>query len=161
MAWLAALKYQGPTAIVLSRQALPDLQALMSRMLKAWDRRLHCQKRIDAAELYSVCHRIRRYLLHLMCAGFEKEVNRSVSSPCLAGRYSKKQDDAYKASCRRWQSRTNVSALKPPSVSGGINGSALKALRSAWRLSESRRPLSDLAAEFGFTVDAIMDRLLT
>ena len=159
-AWMSALKYKGPTAIILTRQKLPDLGATKDDFAGKVERGGYILKKEGGK--CDFC---------LMATGSEvslamdvaKELEtrgkqvRVVSIPCWE--LFEKQDQAYKDSVvggdlgkrvsieagitRGWQEW-----IGPEGIAIGIDHYGLSA------------PMSDIAAEFGFTVEAILDRLL-
>jgi transketolase len=161
MAWLAALKYQGPTAIVLSRQALPELPATKVAYAAGLGRGAYIVKKESTPPQFTLFATGSEVSLALdVAAALEKRGKsvRVISMPCWE--IFEAQDDAYKASIVGGNLGKRVSIEAAVSFGWhrwiGPDGIAI----SMETFGESA-PMSDLAAEFGFTVDAILDRLLT
>lgn len=161
MAWLAALKYQGPTAIILSRQALPELAATKVPYAAGLGRGAYIVKKESAPPQFTLFSTGSEVSLALdVAVALEKRGKsvRVVSMPCWE--IFEAQDDAYKASIVGGNLGKRVSIEAAVSFGWhrwiGPDGIAI----SMESFGESA-PMSDLAAEFGFTVDAILDRLLT
>jgi len=161
MAWIAALKYQGPTAIALSRQALPDLGVTKLPYAQGMGRGAYIVKKESTPPNFTLFATGSELSLALdVAAGLEKrgKAVRVVSMPCWE--LFEAQDDAYKASVVGGNLGKRVSIEAAVSFGWhkwiGPDGIAI----SMETFGESA-PISDLAAEFGFTVDAILDRLLT
>lgn len=160
MAWIAALKYQGPTAIALSRQALPDLGVTQLPYAQGMGRGAYIVKKEAAPPNFTLFATGSELSLALdVATGLEKRGKsvRVVSMPCWE--IFEAQDDGYKASVVGGDLGKRVSIEAAVSFGWhkwiGPDGMAI----SMETFGESA-PISDLAAEFGFTVDAILDRLL-
>lgn len=161
MAWIAALKYQGPTAIALSRQALPDLGVTKLPYAQGMGRGAYIVKKEATPPNFTLFATGSELSLALdVASGLEKRGKsvRVVSMPCWE--IFEAQDDGYKASVIGGNLGKRVSIEAAVSFGWhkwiGADGLAI----SMETFGESA-PIGDLAAEFGFTVDAILDRLLT
>lgn len=161
MAWLAALKYEGPTAIVLSRQALPELAGTAVPYEQGMGRGAYIVKKESAPLHFTLFATGSELSLALdVAAALEKRGKsvRVISMPCWE--IFEKQDEAYKTSIVGGNLGKRVS-IEAATCFGwhrwiGTDGIAI----SIESFGESA-PMSELATEFGFTVDAILGRLFT
>lgn len=159
MAWLAALHYRGPTALILSRQNLPDLAGCRVPYEEGMGRGAYLVKKESAKPDFTLIATGSEVSLALEVAlALEKrgKAVRVISMPCWE--LFEEQSDDYKKnlfadSGRRVSIESGVSFGWAKWI--GFDGIAI----SIDSFGESA-PQSDLAAEFGFTVDAILDRLL-
>ena len=161
MAWIAALEYKGPTAIVLSRQNLPELSHTNVSYKEGMGRGGYIVKKERGSTpdftLFSTGSELS---LALDAADRLEKIGkhvRVISMPCWA--LFDKQPESYKQSV----------------VEGdlGVRAAIEAAIDFGWhkyigrhgvticmeRFGESA-PAADLAQEFGFTVDAIVERLI-
>jgi transketolase len=161
MAWIAALRYRGPTALVLSRQNLPELAGCNVSYDEGMGRGAYIVKRENAKADFTLMATGSEVSLAIdVAAALEKMGKhvRVVSMPCWS--LFEQQSDDYKRSVvggdigRRVSIESGVSFGWSKWI--GPEGIAI----SIETYGESA-PLSDLAAEFGFTVDAIVSRLLS
>lgn len=159
MAWLAALRYKGPTAIILSRQNLPDLVETEISYKDGMGRGAYIikkEKKKADFTLFSTgseLHLAMEVAAHLEKSG--KNV-RVVSMPCWS--IFEEQDESYKRSIIGGDIGKRV-AIEAGSELGwhkyiGIDGIAI--CMKGFGLSA---PAQELAVEFGFTADAIVKRL--
>jgi transketolase len=160
MAWMAALRYQGPTALVLSRQALPDLAGANVPYDQGVGRGGYIIKKENGPPQFTLFATGSEVSLALdVAAALEKtgRATRVVSMPCWE--LFEAQDDVYRESVAGGALGKRVSIEAGVSFGWhkwiGQEGVAI----SIETFGESA-PQSDLAADFGFTVDAILDRLL-
>jgi transketolase len=159
MAWLAALHYRGPTALILSRQNLPDLAGCHVSYEEGMGLGAYLVKKESAKPDFTLIATGSEVSLALDVAlALEKrgKAVRVISMPCWE--LFEEQSDDYKKSLfadsgRRVSMESGVSFGWAKWI--GLDGIAI----SIDSFGESA-PQSDLAAEFGFTVDAILDRLL-
>lgn len=160
-AWLAALNYEGPTLLVLTRQNLPTLSETAVSYKEGVGRGAHILKKESGKPDFCFFATGSEVSLALDVAhALEKRDKkvRVVSVPCWE--LFDKQDEAYKASILEGDLGKRVSIEAGVSFGWskfigdhGISISIDEFGRSA--------PLGDIANEFGFTVDAILDRLLS
>jgi transketolase len=159
-AWVAALHYKGPTAIVLSRQNLPDLEATNLPYEKGMARGAYIVKKEKSKPDFTLFSTGSELSLALeVAAHLEKlgKQTRVISMPCWA--LFEKQSEDYKKSVVEGDLGIRV-AIEAASDFGwhryiGRHGIAI--CMETFGLSA---PAPDLAAEFGFTPDAIVERLL-
>lgn len=161
MAWIAALRYRGPTALVLSRQNLPELASCNVPYDQGMGKGAYIIKKESTKPDFTLMGTGSEVSLAMdVCAALEKigKSVRVISMPCWE--LFEEQSDEYKRSVvggdlgRRVSIEAGVSFGWSKWI--GPEGIAI----SVETFGESA-PLSDLAAEFGFTVDSILDRLLS
>ncbi len=161
MAWIAALEYKGPTAIVLSRQGLPLLECTQVPYNQGVGKGAYIARKEKKKPDFTIFSTGSELHLAMEVAerleSLEKDV-RVVSMPCSA--IFEKQDAAYKESIAGGDLGVRV-AIEAASEFGwhkyiGREGVAI--CMEGFGLSA---PQADLAEEFGFTVDAIVERLMS
>lgn len=162
MAWIAALRYRGPSAIILSRQALPQLELTHHFSYdNGLARGAYILKKESRSPDFTLLATGSEVWLALdVATALEKrgKAVRVISMPCWE--LFEEQEEAYK------QSVIGGNLGKRVSIEAGVSfgwhqwigpeGIAI----SIESFGESA-PLSDLQAEFGFNVDAILRRLLS
>lgn len=160
MAWIAALRYRGPTALVLSRQNLPELDACNVPYEQGMSKGAYIVKKENTKPDFTLMATGSEVSLAVDVAAALEKLGKSVrviSMPCWE--LFDEQSDEYKRSIvggdlgRRVSIEAGVTFgwskwIGPEGLAIGID-----------TFGESA-PQSDLAAEFGFTVDSIVDRLL-
>ncbi len=160
MAWLAALRYLGPTALILSRQNLPELACCKLPYDQGMGRGAYIIKKENSKADFTLMATGSEVSLALDVATALEKIGKGVrviSMPCWE--LFEEQTDAYK------QSVLGGSIGRRVSIESGVSFGWAKWVGpegitiSIDSFGESA-PQSDLAAEFGFTVDAILDRLL-
>jgi len=161
MAWIAALRYRGPTALVLSRQNLPDLEGTHVHYDHGMGKGAYIVKKEENKPDFTLFATGSEVSLALDVAiALEKlgKTVRVVSMPCWE--IFEEQSETYKNSIvggdlgQRVSIEAGVSFGWPKWI--GHDGMAI----CIDSFGESA-PMGDLAAEFGFTVDSILDRLLS
>ena len=161
MAWVAALRYRGPTALILSRQNLPDCPGTNVSYDEGMAKGAYIVKRESKQPDFTLLATGSELSLALdVATALEKrgKATRVVSMPCW--KLFEEQSDAYKNSVVGGNLGRRVS------IEAGVSFGWQKWIGpegipiSIERFGESA-PISDLACEFGFTVDAILDRLLS
>ena len=161
MAWIAALRYRGPTALVLSRQNLPDLEGTHVHYDHGMGKGAYIVKKEGNKPDFTLFATGSEVSLALDVAiALEKlgKTVRVVSMPCWE--IFEEQSETYKNSIvggdlgQRVSIEAGVSFGWPKWI--GHDGMAI----CIDSFGESA-PMGDLAAEFGFTVDSILDRLLS
>lgn len=160
MAWLAALKYKGPTAIILSRQNLPLLEATNLPYAEGMGRGAYIVKKEEGKPHFTLFATGSEVSLALDVAErletIDKQV-RVVSMPCW--QIFEKQEESYKESIVGGDLGTRVS-IEAAGEFGWhkyIGREGIAICMEGFGLSA---PAADLAVEFGFTVDAIVERLI-
>lgn len=160
MAWIAALHYRGPTAIVLSRQALPDLFPQVSYD-QGMSKGAYILKKEDKPPHFTLIATGSEVSLAMDVAVALDKIGKSVrviSMPCWE--IFEGQSEEYKLSVigGNLGKRVSIEAATPFGWSKWIGPEGIAIGIDTYGESA---PQSDLAAEFGFTVDSILDRLLT
>lgn len=161
MAWLAALKYKGPTALVLSRQSLPDIPGTHVSYAQGMARGAYIikkEKKQPDFTLFATGSEVSLAFDVATALENQGKAVRVVSMPCWELFW--KQDEAYKESVVGGNIGQRVSIEAGVSFGWhqwiGHDGIAI----SIETFGESA-PQADLAAEFGFTVDAILAKLFS
>lgn len=161
MGWIAALRYQGPTALILSRQSLPELAATNVSYDQGVGKGAYIVKKETKPPQFTLFSTGSEVHLALdVATALEKQGKsvRVVSMPCWE--IFEKQSEEYKNSVVGGNLGKRVSIEAAVSFGWqkwiGMDGISI----SMETFGESA-PHTDLAAEFGFTVDSILDRLLT
>jgi len=160
MAWIAALRYHGPTLIIGSRQAIPELAPTKVSFEQGMGRGAYIVKKEKQKPDFSLFSTGSELSLALDVAERLEQMGKSVrvvSMPVWA--LFEKQDEAYKHSVVGGDLGIRV-AIEAAAEFGwhkyiGIDGIAV--CMEGFGLSA---PAADLAQEFGFTVDAIVERLM-
>lgn len=161
MAWMAALRYRGPSLLVLSRQALPQLDVCNIPYEEGMSKGAYIIKKEQSKPDFTLIATGSEVSLALEVAialeKVDKEV-RVISMPCW--QIFELQDDEYKKKVIGGDLGVRVSIEAGVSFGWskwiGPEGISI----SIESFGESA-PIGDLAAEFGFTVDAILNRLLS
>jgi transketolase len=161
MAWLAALRYRGPTAIILSRQSLPQLEGTKVSYAGGMAKGAYIVKKESTKPDFTLMATGSEVTLALdvahALAKRDKSV-RVVSMPCWE--LFDAQSDEYKKELLGGDlgKRVSIEAgvtqgwhrwIGPDGIAIGID-----------TFGESA-PMSDLQLEFGFNVDAILNRILS
>lgn len=161
MAWMAALRYRGPSVLVLSRQALPELEECNVSYEEGMSKGAYIIKKEQSKPDFTLIATGSEVSLALEVAIALEKVDKQVrviSMPCW--QIFELQDDEYKRKIIGGDLGVRVSIEAGVSFGWskwiGPEGISI----SVESFGESA-PMGDLAAEFGFTVDAILNRLLT
>lgn len=160
MAWLAAIKYRGPTAIVLCRQAVPELAEANIPYDQGMGRGAYILKSSSKKLDFTLFATGSEVSIAVDVAAALEKVGKSVrvvSMPCWA--LFEKQSDEYKKSIIGGDLGQKVSIEAGVSMGWAkwIGQDGISICMDTFGASGSP---SDLASEFGFTVDAILHRLL-
>jgi transketolase len=162
MAWIAALRYQGPTAIILSRQHLPDLSQTQVSFEKGMGRGAYIIKREKGEKPdFTLFATGSELSLALDTAERLEKMGKQVrviSFPCWA--LFEKQSDEYKASIVEGDLGIRV-AIEAAVDFGWHKYIGRHGIAICMESFGHSAPAQDLAPEFGFTVDAIVERLLS
>ncbi len=160
MAWLAALKYDGPTALVLSRQNLPDLQGTKVPYAEGMGRGAYIIKKEKKKPKFMLVATGSEVSLALdVAAALEKMGHdvRVISMPCWE--LYEEQPKEYKDSVFGGDLGQRVSIEAGVEMGWhkyiGIDGIAICIDRYG-----ASAPYKDLAVEYGFTVESILERIL-
>lgn len=161
MSWIAALRYRGPTALILSRQNLPELSCCNVAYENGMAKGAYIVKKESGKAEFTLIATGSELALALDVAAALEKIGKGVrviSMPCWE--LFEEQSDEYKWSVLGGEIGKRVS------IEAGVSFGWSKWIGpfgisiSIETYGESA-PISDLAAEFGFTVDSILDRLLT
>jgi len=161
MAWLAALRYEGPTALVLSRQNLPDLEPTQVSYDEGVGRGAYVVHREKGAPDFTLFATGSELFLALETAERLEKLGKSVrviSMPCWA--LFEKQPEEYKRSIIEGNLGTRV-AIEAGVELGWHKYIGRDGIAICMEGFGASAPAADLAIEFGFTVDAILERLLS
>lgn len=160
MAWIAALRYRGPSAIILTRQNLPQLVGTDIPYDQGMGKGAYIIKKETSAPQFTLFATGSELSLALDVAGALEKRGKSVrvvSMPCVE--LFEKQSDAYK------ESVVGGNLGKRVSIEAGVampwyKWIGMDGIAISIETFGASAPASDLATEFGFTVDAILARLL-
>lgn len=161
MAWMAALRYRGPSLLVLSRQTLPELDVCNVSYEEGMSKGAYILKKEHSQPDFTLMATGSEVSLALEVAQALEKVGKQVrviSMPCWE--IFENQDEAYQEKILGGDLGVKVSIEAGVSFGWskwiGPEGISI----SVESFGESA-PMSDLAAEFGFTVDTILNRLLS
>jgi transketolase len=160
MAWLAAISYRGPTALVLSRQNLPDLPETHVPYDQGMGKGAYILRRADKKPDFTLFATGSEVSLALdVAAALEKtgRIVRVISMPCWE--LFEQQSEEYKRSIIGGDIGVRVSIEAGVSF-GWTKWIGVDGISIAIDTFGESAPQSDLASEFGFTVDSILHRLL-
>lgn len=162
MAWIAALQYKGPTAIILSRQHLPDLEETNVGYKEGMARGGYIVWQPEEQGALDFTIFSTGSELHLAveaAARLEKlgKKARVVSMPCWE--LFDKQSDDYKESVMGGDIGIRV-AIEAAVDLGWHKYIGYDGVSICMESFGASAPAEDLAVEFGFTVDAIVERLI-
>lgn len=160
MAWISALHYDGPTAIILSRQGLPTLEQTARPFQEGVGRGAYLIKRERVRPDYTLFATGSEVSLALdVSAELEKRGKdvRVVSMPCWE--IFEAQDAEYK------QSIVGGDLGRRVSIEAGVDLGWHKyigreGVAICMESFGESAPAGELAIEFGFTVESILDRIL-
>jgi len=160
MAWIAALQYRGPTAIILSRQHLPDLAETNVSYANGMSKGGYIVWEADGPLDFTIISTGSELHLAVEAAVRLEKLGkkaRVVSMPCCA--LFDKQSDDYKDSVLG--GNIGLRVVIEAGVEWGwhkyIGSDGVSICMESFGASA---PAEDLAVEFGFTVDAIIERLI-
>lgn len=160
MAWLAALQFKGPTAIILSRQNLPDLEETNVPYAQGMGRGAYIVKKEKSkADFTLVSTGSELYLAMNVAQELEKmgKSVRVISMPCWE--LFEKQDSNYKDSLFEGDLGKRVSIEAGVDL-GWHKYIGRKGIAICLERFGASAPASVLAKEFGFTVEDILERIL-
>jgi transketolase len=159
MAWIAALQYEGPTALILSRQHLPELSCTKVAYKEGMGRGAYIVKKETKKPDFTLMATGSELSLALdVAAALEKlgKAVRVISMPCW--QLFDKQPESY-----RDMLLSDVGqkvSIEAASDFGWAKYIGRKGIAIAMETFGHSAPQADLAQEFGFTVDAIVERLM-
>jgi len=161
MAWLAALQYDGPTAIVLSRQKLPDLAATKVPYQQGMARGAYIVKKEKKKPDFTLFSTGSELSLAMDVAERLEKIGkdvRVVSFPCW--KIFEEQDDEYQESIVGGDIGVRV-AIEAAVDFGWHKYIGRDGIPICMEGFGESAPAADLAQNFGFTTDAIVERLLS
>ncbi len=162
MAWISALRYQGPTVIILSRQKLPQLgETKTFSFEEGISKGAYIAKKEKSKPDFTLMATGSELLLAFEVAGRLEKLGKNVrivSFPCFE--LFEEQSKEYKNSVLGGDIGHRVSIEAGVDLGWykyiGLEGTAI--CMEGFGLSA---PDADLAMEFGFNADAILERLMT
>lgn len=161
MAWIAALRYQGPTALVLSRQNLPNLTETDVPYSEGMGRGAYILKRERSPKPdYTLVATGSEVSLALDVAKELEKVGKSVrviSMPCWE--LYEQQSPEYKESVFGGDLGKRVS-IEAGVSQGWHKYIGMHGITISMESFGASAPYRELAAEFGFTVPSILERIL-
>ncbi|HSX25906.1 MAG TPA: transketolase C-terminal domain-containing protein, partial [Chlamydiales bacterium] len=161
MAWIAALRYKGPTALVLSRQNLPDLAETNISFEEGMGRGAYIVKREKGKPDFTLFSTGSELSLAMESAQRLEKLGkhvRVVSMPCWE--LFEKQSDEYKNSIMGGSLGIRV-AIEAATEFGWHKYIGREGIAICMEGFGHSAPAPDLAQDFGFTVDAIVERLIS
>jgi transketolase len=161
MAWLAALKYSGPTALLLTRQNLPELACTHVPYAEGMGRGAYIIKKEKGKPHFTLFATGSEVSLALDVSVELEKIGKNVrvvSMPCWE--IFEAQSDAYKASVVGGDLGTRV-CIEAGISQGWHKYIGMDGIAICQETFGASAPASALAKEFGFTVEAVMERLLS
>lgn len=160
MAWIAALHYQGPTAIILSRQNLPDLEGTLVPYAEGMGRGAYIVRKEKSKPDFTLVATGSEVSLALNVADalekLDKQV-RVISMPCWE--LFEKQDTQYQEAIFGGEIGQTVS-IEAGVDQGWHKYIGRKGITICLERFGASAPASVLAKEFGFTTEDIIERIL-
>lgn len=161
MAWVAAISYRGPTAIILSRQNLPELAEANVAYQDGMGRGAYILRGADKKPDITLFATGSEVSLALDTATALEKIGKAVrviSMPCWE--IFEQQSEEYKKSIVGGDLGKRVSIEAGVSF-GWSKWIGFDGISIAIDSFGESAPQSDLASEFGFTVESILDRILS
>ena len=160
MAWLSALKYTGPTVLILSRQNLPDLSGTKVSYEKGMSKGAYIVKKEKKQPDVTLVATGSEVKLALECAEALQTLGKDVrviSMPCWE--LFESQDKEYKETIFGGNLGRRVS-IEAGSDIGWYKYIGREGLAICIETFGASAPASVLADEYGFNVDTIIERIL-
>lgn len=161
MAWIAALQYQGPTVLILSRQNVRDIPETQIPYAEGMGRGGYIVRKEKRAADFTLLATGSELPLAIDVAEALEQIGRSVrviSMPCWA--LFDQQSDSYREGLLGKSAGRKVS-IEAGSEIGWHKYVGSDGITIAVETFGASAPASDLAREYGFTVESILDRLLS
>jgi len=162
MAWIAALRYEGPTALILSRQNLPTLEQTRLAYGEGLGRGAYIIKKELGTVDYILLATGSEVALALDVASELERIGkgvRVVSMPCWE--LFDKQSIEYKNSILTSDSgKSKMVSIEAAVDLGWHKYIGRRGVAICMEGYGASAPYRDLAAEFGFTVESILERIL-
>lgn len=160
MAWIAALRYQGPTVLALTRQNIPDMPETVVPFAEGLGRGAYIVKKETSTPSYTLIATGSELSLALDTAReLEKRghATRVISMPCW--KLFEAQSDAYKKQIFGGDigKRVVIEAGIEQGWHKYIGSDGIAICMEGFGASA---PYRDIVEEFGFSVDAILERIL-
>jgi transketolase len=160
MAWMAALQHQGPTAIILTRQNLPDVAGTNVPYAEGMGRGAYIVKREKSKPDFTLMATGSELSLALNVAEELEKLGKAVrviSMPCWE--LFEQQDEEYKESLLGGDLGQRVSIEAGVDL-GWHKYIGHKGIAICMESFGASAPASVLAKEYGFTVEDILERIL-
>lgn len=160
MAWLAALNYKGPTAILLSRQNLPEVEGTNVPFAQGVGRGAYIIKKESSQPDFTLLATGSELWLALDVAKALEKLGKAVrviSMPCWE--IFEQQPLEYKQSILGGNLGKRVS-IEAGVALGWHKYIGMDGIAICMETFGASAPFSELAKEFGFTVEGILERLL-
>lgn len=160
MAWIAALRYEGPTALILTRQALPELAGTKVPYAEGMGRGAYIVKKEKRKPDVTLLATGSEVSLAMDTAAALEKLGKSVrviSFPCW--QLFDQQPEKYQESLLGGDIGLRVS-IEAAATFGWSKYIGRKGLAIGMETFGHSAPIADLAQEFGFTADAIVERIL-
>lgn len=160
MAWIAALRYRGPSAIILSRQNLPILEETNVSYDQGVGKGAYILKKESGKADFCLIATGSEVSLALDVAAALKKRDKNVrvvSMPCWE--IFEEQSDEYKKEVLGGDLGRRVSIEAGVSM-GWSKWIGPEGISISIEIFGASAPLSDLQEEYGFNVDAVLHRLL-
>jgi transketolase len=160
-AWYAALKYVGPTALILTRQALPTLKETNKPFEETVMKGAYIVKKESSALQYTIVATGSEVsLAYSVAEQLEKlgKGTRVVSMPCFE--LFRKQSKVYQDEVLSPHTGKKIS-IEAGVTLGWAEWIGRDGLAIGIDTFGASAPMSELAKEFGFTVEAIIGRILS
>jgi transketolase len=158
MAWIAALRHHGPSVIALTRQGLPEEEGTDVPFAEGVGRGAYIVKKEKGEADFTLIGTGSELHLAMDAAAELEKLGKSVrvvSMPCWE--LFEQQDAAYRDSLFGSGKRVSIEAGVEQGWHKYIGSDGIAISLDRFGLSA---PASALAQEFGFTVDAILERIL-
>ena len=160
MAWIAALTYKGPTALILTRQNLPELEQTNKSYEEGLAKGAYALKKIDGKKDFTLLATGSEVSLALEVAERLQKLGKKaevISFPCW--KLFDKQPEEYKKSLLGKDAGKKVS-IEAATDFGWAKYVGEEGISIAMESFGKSAPIKDLQEEFGFTVDAILERIM-
>ena len=160
MAWIAALRYKGPTALLLSRQNLPDLNQTQVAYSEGMGRGAYIVKKEKSKPDYTLLSTGSELCLALDVANELEKLGKSVrviSMPCW--RIYEYQSPEYKENLLGGDLGKRVS-IEAGIAQGWHQFIGREGIAISVETFGASAPAAELMKEYGFTVEDILERIL-
>lgn len=160
MAWLAALNYKGPTALILSRQKLPVLEETKRSFSEGLGRGAYIVRGRETKPDYTLFSSGSELFLALDVAQELEKIGKEVRVISMPSwEIFESQDEKYKASIVRGDLGKRIS-IEAGIEQGWYKYIGMEGIAICVESFGASAPAGVLAKEFGFTVESILERIL-